>query len=617
MKKQKKEANVTKKNLVKLKRRQPNRSRIGDFIIYFFLILVALMMVFPLVFAINNALKPLDELFMFPPKVFAQNPTLDNFSDLFVTMGKSWVTFPRYVFNTVFITVVGTAGHLILASMAAFVLAKYDFPGGKTFFKLVTVALMFSGYITAIPNYLIINELGWIDTYWAIIIPAFASPMGLFLMKQFMEGLPMSPIEAAKIDGANEWKVFISIVMPNVKPAWLTMIIFSVQGLWNNQAATFIYSEEKKTLVYALQQIQSGGIARTGQAAAVTVVVMAVPILIFILSESQILEEMGKFRFERLRRLVQVMKKTMKRLSALLIGMMIALSSAMAVYADEGYTYNYDYWEDIQYSPDAYEVSGVYSAVDFGLETGLKTPSGLFVYEDMIYICDTGNNRILEIEETGSQTLELIRVIDSFKGGEGPETFSSPQDVAVTDDGYIFIADTNNSRILKLDMDLNYVMEFTKPVDATFDQDLSFLPYKLAIDTAGRVYCVATNVNKGLIKFEADGEFSGFIGATEVTYDWTDYIWKRFATQAQREQMESFVPTEYDNIYMDYEGFIYACTTHVTKSTLEDGTADPIRRLNMMGSDILIRTVNGILLVISIGGMAIFRSFFDHRYHSV
>ena len=293
MKKQKKEANVTKKNLVKLKRRQPNRSRIGDFIIYFFLILVALMMVFPLVFAINNALKPLDELFMFPPKVFAQNPTLDNFSDLFVTMGKSWVTFLRYVFNTVFITVVGTAGHLILASMAAFVLAKYDFPGGKTFFKLVTVALMFSGYITAIPNYLIINELGWIDTYWAIIIPAFASPMGLFLMKQFMEGLPMSLIEAAKIDGANEWKVFISIVMPNVKPAWLTMIIFSVQGLWNNQAATFIYSEEKKTLVYALQQIQSGGIARTGQAAAVTVVVMAVPILIFILSESQILETMA------------------------------------------------------------------------------------------------------------------------------------------------------------------------------------------------------------------------------------------------------------------------------------------------------------------------------------
>lgn len=290
----KKEKNAEVKNRVKLlKKRQPNRSRIGDFFVYLFLFLVALAMVFPLVYAVNSALKPLDELFMFPPKIFAQNPTLDNFSDLFVTMGKSWVTFSRYIFNTVFITFIGTAGHLIIASMGAFVLAKYDFPGGKTFFNLVTVALMFSGYVTAIPNYLIINALGWIDTYWAIIIPSFAAPIGLFLMKQFMEGLPMSLIEAAKIDGANEWTVFMRIVMPNVKPAWLTLIIFQVQALWNNRASTFIYSEEKKTLVYALQQVQSGGIARTGQAAAVTVIVMIVPIIIFILSESQILETMA------------------------------------------------------------------------------------------------------------------------------------------------------------------------------------------------------------------------------------------------------------------------------------------------------------------------------------
>ena len=276
-----------------IKRRKPNRSVWGDILLYFFLLLVAMVMVFPIVYAVSSALKPLDELFMFPPKIFAQNPTLDNFSDLFVTMGKSWVTFSRYLFNTVFITGVGTAGHLIVASMAAFVLAKYDFPGGKTFFRLVTVAMMFSGYVTAIPNYLIINALGWVDTYWAIIIPAFASPMGLFLMKQFMEGLPTSLIEAAKIDGASEWKVFASIVMPNVKPAWMTLIIFSVQALWNNKAATFIYSEERKTLVYALQQIQSGGIARTGQGAAVLVVVMIVPIAIFIFSESQILETMA------------------------------------------------------------------------------------------------------------------------------------------------------------------------------------------------------------------------------------------------------------------------------------------------------------------------------------
>ncbi len=181
----------------------------------------------------------------------------------------------------------------MVASMGAFVLAKYDFPGGQAFFRLVTVAMMFTGYVTAIPNYLILNKLGWIDTYWAIIIPAFASPMGLFLMKQFMEGLPTSLIEAAKIDGANEWRVFSGIVMPNVKPAWMTLIIFSVQGLWNNPASTFIYSEEKKTLVYAMQQIQGGGIARTGQGAAVMVVLMVVPITIFVFSESQILETMA------------------------------------------------------------------------------------------------------------------------------------------------------------------------------------------------------------------------------------------------------------------------------------------------------------------------------------
>lgn len=293
-KKKRKEENIEKVYHKKLiKRRKPNRSVWGDIFLYLFLAFVALVMAFPIIYAVGSALKPLDELFKFPPNIWPRNPTFDNFSDLFVTMGKSWVTFSRYLFNTVFITAAGTAGHLMIASMGAFVLAKYDFPGGKAFFKLVTIAMMFTGYVTAIPNYLIINGLGWVDTYWAIIIPAFASPMGLFLMKQFMEGLPTSLIEAAKIDGASEWRVFSGIVMPNVKPAWMTLIIFSVQGLWNNRASTFIYSEERKTLVFALGQIQGGGIARTGQGAAVMVVLMVVPIAIFIFSESQILETMA------------------------------------------------------------------------------------------------------------------------------------------------------------------------------------------------------------------------------------------------------------------------------------------------------------------------------------
>ena len=275
------------------KRRKPNRSIWGDLGIYFMLALVAVAMAFPLVFSIMSSLKPLDELFRFPPRVFPQHVTLDNFSDLFVTLSQSYVPFSRYLVNTILITFVGTAGHLLIASMAAFVLAKYDFPGGNLFFSIVVTALMFSGYVTGIPNYVIMSKLNMIDTYWAIILPAFAAPIGLFLMKQFMEGLPTALIEAAYIDGASEMRIFWSIVMPNVKPAWLTVIIFSVQSLWNTNAATVIYSESKKTLVYALQQIQAGGVARTGQAAAVTVIVMLVPISIFIVSQSQILETMA------------------------------------------------------------------------------------------------------------------------------------------------------------------------------------------------------------------------------------------------------------------------------------------------------------------------------------
>ena len=282
---------VPKKHLIS--RRHPNRSIGGDIGIYLLLILFAIAMVFPLVFLIGSSLKPLDELFRFPPPVWPSHPTMDNFSDLFVTMGQSWVPFSRYLVNTVFITVVGTFGHLVIAGMAAFVLSKYEFPGGRMFFGIVTTCLMFSGYVTGIPNYLIMSRLGMVDTYWALILPAFAAPIGLFLMKQFMEGLPTALIEAATIDGASRIRVFWSIVMPNVKPAWLTMIIFSVQALWNNSAATIIYSEAKKTLVYALSQILAGGVARTGQMAAANVIIVAVPILIFIFSQSRILETMA------------------------------------------------------------------------------------------------------------------------------------------------------------------------------------------------------------------------------------------------------------------------------------------------------------------------------------
>lgn len=275
-------------------RRVANRSVGGDVGIYIFLTIFSMLMMFPLVFAVSQSLKPLDELLRNPPTVFPRNATFKNYSDLFVTLSTtSWIPFSRYVFNTIFVTVVGTLGHVIIASMAAYVLAKYNFPGGNLFFRVAVVALMFSGYVTGIPNYLIMCKLHIVDTYWALVLPAIGGSLGLFLMKQFMEGFPMSLIEAAKIDGASEFTIFWKLVMPNVRPAWLTISIFSIQNLWNNAQTQYIYTESKKMLRYALDMIQAGGIARTGQASAVIVFTMSVPIVFFIFSQSQIMETMA------------------------------------------------------------------------------------------------------------------------------------------------------------------------------------------------------------------------------------------------------------------------------------------------------------------------------------
>ncbi|MDR0455514.1 MAG: carbohydrate ABC transporter permease [Treponema sp.] len=273
--------------------RRLNRSYGGDAFIFVILTVFGLFFAYPLVYAVNNAFKPLNEIFLFPPKLWVRQPTMNNFQDLFIIMSKSWVTFSRYIFNTVLITAVGTGGLIIVASMGAFVVSKYRFPGAKLFFNVVIVTLMFSGYVTAIPNYLVMTKLGWVDTYLSIIVPAFAMPMGFFLLKQFIDTIPNTLLEAAKVDGAKEWRIFLWIILPMVKPAWLTVMIFSVQNLWNARASNFIYSEQLKTLPYALSQIISGGIARAGVGAAVTLFVMVVPLVMFIFAQSNILQTMA------------------------------------------------------------------------------------------------------------------------------------------------------------------------------------------------------------------------------------------------------------------------------------------------------------------------------------
>ncbi len=255
--------------------------------------LLAALMLVPMLYVINSAFKPLDELFAFPPRLFVQHPTLENIRSLSAMMSSAWVPVTRYLFNTVFVTVVGTALHVLFASMAAYVLEKHPFPGAKLFFGLVVTTLMFSVEITRIPNFILISRLGMVNTYWSLILPAIGTPLGLFLMKQFMSTIPNAVLEAAKIDGASEWKIFIGIVMPAVKPAWLTLIIFSGQALWNATGDIFIRSEALKPLPYGLRQIMSGGVARAGAGSAVGLLLMIVPITVFILSQNQIVDTMA------------------------------------------------------------------------------------------------------------------------------------------------------------------------------------------------------------------------------------------------------------------------------------------------------------------------------------
>ncbi|BFH64137.1 MULTISPECIES: carbohydrate ABC transporter permease [Paenibacillus] len=273
-----------------------NRSWGVDVLLFLLLGGVACFMALPLVFTISNAFKPIDEIFTFPPKLFVRNPTFKNFTDLVGIFSDSWVPFSRYVFNTFFIAIIGTIGHVILASAAAYPLAKIRFPGRKLLFSIVVLSLMFTAYVTQVPNYMIISYLGLINTYWAILLPAFGMTLGLYLMKQFMEQIPDALLEAGKIDGASEYRIYWQIVMPIVRPAWLTLIIFSLQSLWTNGSVTshkYIYSEQLKTVDYVFGQIANGGLVRTGPVAAVTLLMMIVPITVFIVTQSSIIQTMS------------------------------------------------------------------------------------------------------------------------------------------------------------------------------------------------------------------------------------------------------------------------------------------------------------------------------------
>lgn len=288
------------------------------------------------------------------------------------------------------------------------------------------------------------------------------------------------------------------------------------------------------------------------------------------------------------------MKRKSKIAAALLcIATVVALCPVGVASATEvnTYTYNYDYWGIEYESPDAYSATDYIRGETLGIGN-FKQPQGFYIREDRIYVADTGNNRIVELKVAGAE-VELVRVITEFTGDVEVNTFLNPYDVFVNADGEIMIADMDNQRVVHLDKDLNLIKLITQPKDdPTVDENLKFLPTKVVMDRAGRAFVLVKNVNRGFMWFEADGSFISYVGASEVTFSMADYIKKLISTQEQRAQMESFVPTEYNNLYIDKDGFVYCTTSVFEEYEVSNGEAKPIRKLNSLGGDILIRNGN-------------------------
>lgn len=272
-------------------RRRQTRSLFGNILITLLLAVCGIFLALPMVYAVINSFKPIEELFLYPPRFYVMRPVLTNYKSLFRLINSLWVPFSRYAFNSVFVCAVITVLQIILASAAAYSLSRF-----KTriswFFQLVVLALLFNGTVLAIPQYIILNSLGIVNTYLAYILPALPSSLGLFLMKQFIDQVPMTLIEAAYIDGANHYMIYWKIIMPSVKPAWLTLLIFSFQSVWSMSSGSTIYNEEYKLLPNAINQVLSGSIERMGASAAGSVLLMIPPILTFILTQSNVIQTM-------------------------------------------------------------------------------------------------------------------------------------------------------------------------------------------------------------------------------------------------------------------------------------------------------------------------------------
>ena len=270
------------------------RSTAGNVTLVVFMVAGGLFSMLPLIYCVCTSLKPLDELLIFPPRFLVHRPTIGNYTILPDLMASLKVPLSRYIFNSIFTSLFTTVIYIFVALMAAYSISKATFKGRNAIFWAIQFALMFNGYTLAVPQYLIFSGLGLLDTYWIYILPPMASTMGVFLGKQYIEGyVPDALLEAAKIDGANQFRVFWSIVMPTIKPIWLTLLLFTFRDIWQTVPGGKIFSEELKILPQVVTQITAGGTARAGSAMAVTVIMMIPPIIVFLISQSSVAESMS------------------------------------------------------------------------------------------------------------------------------------------------------------------------------------------------------------------------------------------------------------------------------------------------------------------------------------
>ncbi len=270
--------------------------------IQFYIILapVVAFMLLPIIFIISNAFKPPEELFAYPPRFFVVNPTLKNFTDLFTLMTVSEVPVSRYLFNSIVLTAISIGASIAISSTAAYALSKKRFRLKQTLFAVNTVALMFVPIAVTIPRFLIIARLGLIDTFWVHILPALAMPVGLFLLKQFIDTIPDEVIEAAQIDGASDLQIYWRIVLPLVRPALATIAILTFQATWNNAdtSAMYINIENLKTFAYYLSTLSTttagaNVVAGQGMAAAAALIMFVPNLIMFLLLQSQVMSTMS------------------------------------------------------------------------------------------------------------------------------------------------------------------------------------------------------------------------------------------------------------------------------------------------------------------------------------